>query len=298
MIDVALLTEKRYLKSKSKSWYIQNILAEDSLIQHELEKLDITSKRVAWDDKFVPSEFKFALFRTTWNYFDEINKFLLFLDTCKGQVGLINPYSQIIWNLDKRYLLEMENKGVNIVKTYIAKKNQSETLREISNNCGWSDIIIKPCISAAAWNTHYIQNKNIENYHSVFQKLIAHHDMMIQPFQKNVVLMGEVSFMIVNGGCTHAVLKKAKKGDFRVQDDFGGSVEPYQPSKEEVCFVESIITRLPFRCLYARVDVILDNDNNLALSELELIEPEMWFRFNSSAAKKLASGIQSYLSGL
>ena len=27
----------------------------------------------------------------------------------------------------------------------------------------------------------------------------------------------------------HAVLKKAKAGDYRVQDDFGGSVEDYFP---------------------------------------------------------------------
>ena len=41
-----------------------------------------------------------------------------------------------------------------------------------------------------------------------------------------------------------------------------------------------------------RVDIILDNNNQLALSELELIEPEMWFRFNPDAAKKLAIKIK------
>ena len=35
----------------------------------------------------------------------------------------------------------------------------------------------------------------------------------------------------MNGIYTHAVLKKAKSGDFRVQDDFGGSVEKLHGQK-------------------------------------------------------------------
>ena len=91
-----------------------------------------------------------------------------------------------------------------------------------------------------------------------------------------------------------AVLKRAKHGDFRVQDDFGGSVEPYVPTKDQIVFAENILQKIPFNCLYARVDVVLDNNNQLALSELELIEPEMWFRYNREAAVKLAEGIKSY----
>ena len=79
MIDIALLTEKRYLRTSSNDWYIRNIIKEDSLVQNELEKLNISCKRVAWDGHFIPSDFKFALFRTTWNYFDEIDNFMIFL---------------------------------------------------------------------------------------------------------------------------------------------------------------------------------------------------------------------------
>jgi hypothetical protein len=40
--------------------------------------------------------------------------------------------------------------------------------------------------------------------------------------------------------------------------------------------------------VYARVDAIWDNNNNICVSELELIEPELWFRFFPKAAESFA----------
>jgi len=40
---------------------------------------------------------------------------------------------------------------------------------------------------------------------------------------------------------------------------------------------------------YARVDMIWDNEGQPAVSEVELIEPELWFRMASSAALRLAA---------
>ncbi len=42
------------------------------------------------------------------------------------------------------------------------------------------------------------------------------------------------------------------------------------------------------------IDVVIltDNNGNLALVELELVEPELWFRKNVKAAKALASAIK------
>ena len=294
MIDIALLTEKRYLNSSSEDWYVKNILHEDQLIQSELERVGVSSKRVAWDDDFNPSLFRFSLFRTTWNYFEKLDQFYDFLNNCRGKTKFINPLDSIIWNLDKNYLTELEKAGINIVKTYITKKSSPLSLLSITQQHNWGDIVIKPRVSAAAWNTHFVKKNNLQKKESLFQELVQKYDMMVQPFQENIISFGELSLMMVNGVLTHAVLKRAKHGDFRVQDDFGGSVEPYVPTKDQIVFAENVLQKIPFNCLYARVDVVLDNNNQLALSELELIEPEMWFRYNREAAVKLAEGIRSY----
>ena len=295
MTEIAILTEKRYLKAKSNDWYVQNIIKEDSLVQDELEKLNISCKRVAWDKCFDPSDFKFALFRTTWNYFDEINNFMSFLDLCKNNISLINSRDLILWNLDKRYLLSLRDQGVNIPETHIVNKESGVSLLDVVSQYNWTDIVIKPCVSAAAWNTHYIKNCEIKNAEVLFSDLTEYNDMMVQSFQKNIMSKGEISFMIIGGRFSHAVLKRAKTGDFRVQDDFGGTVAVYIPKDSEIDFALDAISKLPSRPAYARVDVIFDNAGNLALSELELIEPELWFRLRPDSAKSLAKYIRNHV---
>ena len=296
MIDVAILTEKRYLSNPHGDPYVNNILLEDGLIKVELEKINISCRRVAWDFDFKSDLFKCVLFRTTWNYFDEIINFKKFLTNNKHKTDFINPINQIVWNLDKVYLLQLHDRGINIPKTILVKKNSTTSLLDVVKKNKMKGVVIKPSVSAAAWKTYYIKESDLMSSEKLFQKLIGQQDMLIQDFQKNIIKHGEVSVMMIDGEYSHAVLKCAKPGDFRVQDDFGGSVNNYTPNMLEISFAKKVLNKLDFKPVYARVDIIIDNDNKIALSELELIEPEMWFRFNSSAAQKLARAIKKQLS--
>ena len=96
---------------------------------------------------------------------------------------------------------------------------------------------------------------------------------------------------MIGGKYTHAVKKIAKKGDFRVQDDHGGTVEKYEAKSKEIKFAKKCIKKCPFSPIYARVDIVYDNNNQPSLSELELIEPELWFRKNPNSAEKLSKEI-------
>ena len=48
-------------------------------------------------------------------------------------------------------------------------------------------------------------------------------------------------------------------------------------------------TELP---LYARVDIFEDNSGELALAELEIFEPELWFRLYPEAAELQAKAVK------
>ena len=137
--------------------------------------------------------------------------------------------------------------------------------------------------------------ENLKEHETLFQELIANEDMMLQPFQHNIVSKGEISMMVFNGQFTHAILKKARAGDFRVQDDFGGSIHNYAPTSEEIEFAEASVKACIELPIYARVDIFDDNDGHIALSELELIEPELWFRHHPEAAKLIAKAIKDKL---
>ncbi len=290
--DVILLTESKYISPKEIDDYTQNVLTEDELVKKALQQLGCHVKKVAWDSpNFDWSSTHFALFRTTWDYFHRFKEFKHWLDKTKDQTQLINSYDQILWNIDKHYLNEIHQKGINIPPSYFIKKGSKENLTDIINKMGWDKSVLKPTISGAARHTYKINKDNLIQHEKTFNDLIQDEDFLLQEFQENVIKKGEVAFMVYGGKFSHSILKKAKPGDFRVQDDFGGTVHQYTPTDKEIQFAENTVKTIEPLPVYARVDMIWDNNNEPAVSEIELIEPELWFRFNNASADLLAKQI-------
>ncbi len=297
--DVVLLTDSRYVNPKKIDPYIQNVLKEDGLVMDGLEKLNLRTIKKDWNDtNFNWSSTKSAIFRSTWDYFDQFSNFRNWLDLIKNQCYLINPYEQINWNLDKHYLLDLQKLDLPIVESVFVSKKTQLNLETISKSKNWKDIVIKPTISGAARHTYHLKNDEIKKFQDKWLSLTNNEDFMVQEFQKNILSTGEIAVMIFGGEYSHSVQKKAKKGDFRVQDDFGGSVEKINPSLEIIELAEKTIKSLKTMPLYARVDIIFDNVSNPVISELELIEPELWFRFKEESAYKLAEIVKDFLNKL
>ncbi|RKE94858.1 ATP-grasp domain-containing protein [Ichthyenterobacterium magnum] len=291
--DVIILTEHKYVNPKHIDTYTKNVLYEDQLVQNALNNLGLKTLRLAWDDTtFDWSTTKAVLFRATWDYFHRFNEFSQWLSRVTTQTQLLNSKDLILWNIDKHYLNDLENNGVHIAESLFIEQNSTTTLKTLHQTLGWKDTVLKPCISGAARHTYKLNLDNLEVHEAVFKSLIKDEAMMLQPFQHSIVTKGEVSMMVFNGIFTHAILKKAKAGDFRVQDDFGGSVHDYKPTQEEISFAENSVKACPELPIYARVDIFEDNNSKIAVSELELIEPELWFRHFPEAANVLAKAIK------
>lgn len=79
-----------------------------------------------------------------------------------------------------------------------------------------------------------------------------------------------------------------RPGDYRVQDDFGGSDELITLSDDEVALARRCMAAVEPNghgsLLYGRVDFLCDDDGGLRLSELELVEPSLFFRHCPTAA--------------
>ncbi len=296
--DIAILTESRYEKPTAPSeQYANNVYLEDRLLQEALEARGLSVIRIDWArEGFDWASVRYAIFRSTWDYFTRFEEFSQWLDQVRDQVQLINPYDQIRWNLDKHYLLDLQSKGVNIPPSVFVEQGQKTTLLELHDLYGWSDSVLKPAISGAGRHTYKLHKGNLEDYEDLFQELIQQESMMLQPFLTSIPRKGELSLMMMNGQYTHAVLKRAKVGDFRVQDDFGGSVDNHEATADQVAFAQKVIEACDPLPLYARVDIVWDNDGELALSEVELIEPELWFRLYPEAAEALADGVAELVS--
>lgn len=292
MTDITLLTDARYVNPSTIDWYIQNILEEDRLVTEALQKKGLTVTRTNWDNpEYDWTKTRFAVFRATWDYFDRFQEFSRWLSAVNDKTSLINPLSLVRWNMDKHYLRDLKNRGITIPPTLFVEPGEIRSLSEIIKSTGWNDCILKPAVSGAARHTYKLNESNVKDHEIIFRKLIGEESMLIQEFQHQITMKGEVALMLFGGKFSHAVLKKAKAGDFRVQDDFGGTVHKYLPSQQEIEFAEHVVATCKPLPVYARVDVIWDNQNNLSVSELELIEPELWFRKHPLAADIFAKAI-------
>lgn len=295
--DVVVLTDSRYVNPLETDAYISNVLREDELVINALEGKDLSVIKKDWNDpNFNWNTTRSVLFRSTWDYFDNFEQFKKWFDKTRNTCLMINSSETIEWNLDKHYLLDLQKHQIPIPNSEFIKRGSSVDLSLLMQEKKWNEIVVKPTISGAAKNTYRLKKEDINQFDSTWKKLIYQEDFIVQEFQNNVIKKGEVAVMVIGGKYTHAVLKKAKEGDFRVQDDFGGSIAKYSPSEKMVKLAEQctrIISPIPS---YARVDIIWDNSGDLAVSELELIEPELWFRLDPNAAHKLAEHVDLILS--
>ncbi len=292
-IDIVILTDSRYIDIANPNAYQKNVLLEDMLVKKALEKEGLIVKRKSWDDQsFNWEAAKYLLFRTTWDCFDRFDEFYKWLVKASKLSRFINSRETIHWNLDKHYFINLEANGIHCTPTLFIEKDSNTSLAQLHQESGWSKTVLKPCFSSSARHTYKLDLKTLHTHEASFKTLIKKEAMMLQPFQNNIVEKGEISMMIMGGVFTHAVLKIAKKGDFRVQDDFGGTVQQYTPSGKEILFAEKAVHACNELPSYARVDIFEDNEGNITLSELELIEPELWFRLYPKAAVQLASYIK------
>jgi len=294
--DITLLTCRAYYKPDIVTPYIQNILLEQELLKSAFEaqglKVDITY----WDNPtYEWQETKSVLFRTIWDYFERFDEFWDWLEQVKTKTRLINSYELIKWNIDKHYLKDMSSWGIETVPTYFADKGCNMKLHEIAKRNQWKDLVIKPAISASAFKTYKILANEIQANEKLFNSLVQERNMLVQPYFETITQLGEASLMVLDGKFTHAILKKAQPGDFRVQDDFGGTVHNYIPTKAEINFAEEVFKTCKTKPVYGRVDIVWDNDKNFYLSELEILEPELWIRNYPKCAERIAEAVDKIL---
>ena len=100
--------------------------------------------------------------------------------------------------------------------------------------------------------------------------------MIVQPLIEEIATEGEFSLMLFDGEFSHAVVKRPKVGDFRVQPHLGGTTVGCGPPAGGVALAQAALAAAPVKATYARVDMVPDGSGNLMIMELELVEPALF----------------------
>jgi len=227
--------------------------------------------------------------RCTWDYSWRIIEFLKWIDKVEAAgIRLHNAPNILRWNSDKLYLRDLAARGVAIPPTvWIGREKLTRELlvKHVTGPC-----VIKPTVSAGAYNTLRVSPETIEEVLEKLAPVNREKGFMLQPFMPEVVEPGEYSLIFLRKEFSHAVLKTPAAGDFRVQPRYGGVQGAAQMNAETIGQARAILDAIPFteEPLYARVDGVL-RDGRFVLMELELIEPYLFWEFGDGAAAKFAS---------
>lgn len=273
-----------------------NLTEDDrSAIEH-LEQHGIQVYPLVWDaGEQRGHDFECIVIRSCWNYHLHPLQFLHWINQIQRQgIPLCNPASVIEWNLDKVYLRDLRERGVPIAPTVWLEKRAESNLTAILREQGWERAIVKPTVSASAFQTWQTSSAQAHSDQDRLEKLLEVAGVMVQRFVDEIQTRGEWSLVFFLKEYSHTVLKRAKLGDFRVQEYFGGFLDNIAPSASLISQAQRIVNLVEEPLLFARVDGV-EIDGNFQLMELELIEPFLFLGRDALAPQRFAEAIAWFL---
>lgn len=247
------------------------------------------AEAVGWDDPAVDwSSFDMAILRATWDYPMAFSAFDEWLGRVSQQTKLLNPVEVVRWNANKRYLLELERDGVPVVPTAFVERGRVCDASRISVDRGWREVVVKPAIGAGSWRTKRFGADEMEEATEFARALAVDGDVLVQEARSEFEQPGERSIVCIGGEVSHVIAKRPRFADEEESVELGSEV-----SGAEESLVRTLLARFDDHLLYARVDVI-PTEGGPMLSELELIEPSMYFPYIKGAADRFARAAERF----
>jgi glutathione synthase/RimK-type ligase-like ATP-grasp enzyme len=272
-----------------EGWFI-----DDDLVHGPLRQLGWTIDDVPWTDDVDWNRFDLVVIRSPWDYQQDPERFFAVLESIeRSSAVLFNSLNTVRWNINKSYLFVLQQRGIEIVPTL---RFVSVTVRDLRQAAAWfhsDQWVMKPIVGANADDTFRVRHGTSDQELAKLCAYFENSECLVQPFMNQIPVEGEFSLIYFDGKFSHAIIKRVREGDFRVQEEHGGKVAPLNhPEPGLIAAAERTMSVLDEVPLYARIDLVRTPENRFALMELELIEPSLYFRFSAGAAAEFAKVIE------
>jgi hypothetical protein len=272
-LDIVLVTGRRMEKPDP----------ETPRLLGALRSRGVRAEIVPWGPGFDWARASRVVVRSTWDYVHLLPEFLAWAGAV---TGLVNPLDVIRWGSSKRYLLQLDAAGVPVVPTVLVPRGAPAEERDAALAGHQGEVVVKPAVSSGALATARGPAGRLRDH---LRELTRRDDVLVQPLMRSVLDRGEVSLMYFEGEFSHAVRKLPAPGDFRVQTQHGGHEVPYTATLAEREVATAALAQVPALPTYARVDLV-DLDRPRVM-ELELIEPELFLRYDPGSVPQLADAL-------
>ena len=270
--------------------------ADDRLTADVLRGRGLCVVSAVWDDPAVDwRRYRCVVIRSTWDYHHHQDRYAAWLRRCADDgVRLWNPSTAVLANMNKRYLSDLEQRGVEVVPTEYLDIGHGHSLRGLLERRGWDRAVVKPAVSASAYRTWRTTLATADRDQPSFEEDSDQHEVLVQAHVEEIATRGEWSLVFFAGQYSHATIKRPAAGDFRVQEELGGHSAPADPPDPVIESARHILSLSPSPLLYARVDGV-ERGRQFMLMELEINEPYLFLGSSKGAAVRFADAIESVL---
>ena len=276
---------------------LDGFVCYDNLVSNILEQRGVGVDVVSWRSADVRwNQYAMVVQRSSWDYQQSPDGYLQALEVIESSgTRLWNSLALSRWNIRKTYLRDMEQRGVTIVPTRWLDSPSLAQLQSLPQELCAGEVVVKPVIGANADHAFRLHASSpIEEWHAA-ETTYRNWTALAQPFLPSITSRGEISLIYFGNRFSHAVKKLPKSGDFRVQEEHGGIITPFEPDAKLLAFADQCLETIPEPTLYARVDVVFLDDDRPAVMEVELLEPSLYLTFDPLAAERFADAIVSAL---
>jgi O-ureido-D-serine cyclo-ligase len=274
-----------------------------------LQARSVEAELPCWDDPGIDwSRYDAAVIRSTWDYANRIEEFLAWCERTAGQTRLFNPPAILRWNTDKHYLCDLARAGVPVVPTRFVEPaavaadalagflGGGADALSAGRACRFNEFVVKPAIGAGSRDAaRYRRDEAPRAATHLDHLLAAGRSVMLQPYLSRVDDVGETALIHIDGGFSHAIRKAAllRLGGTFVAGLFAPEkIIARQPGADELAVAAAVCAAIADGpLLYARIDLIRDDEGLPVVLELELAEPSLFFSFGPGSADKFAAAI-------
>ncbi len=276
------------------------------LLRAALARRGVDAGTAVWSDPEVDwTAYGLVLANGVWDNIHHVDEFLAWVDRVSGTLGVpvVNASAVLRWNIDKRYLRDLEAAGVPVVPTLWAEPGgetgpatSDEGHPESSDlDLPAGEIVVKPSVSGGGFQTaRYLPYEHGPARRHIAELTASGRTAMVQPYQRAVDDVGEVGLIFLGGAFSHAMHK-----DPMIRRGTGPRpslienqvVTPATPSDAQLALGHAAVAaaeRLHGPVSYARVDTVEDDDGRPLVLELELLDPALFFVIDPAGADRFA----------
>jgi len=264
------------------------LFEDDRLAADALRGRGFDVTPVVWTDATGAAleRFDAVVMRSPWDWFLRRPEFRAFLSLLRRvRVPVFNASAVMLEFADKTALPRLAERGAAVVPTEVFAPAELPRVPERLAAWGWPRAVLKPAFTANAFGAQRFAAQDVGAVLASLP-LIDDEPWLLQPFLEEIA-GGERSFVFFDGRFSHAVVKRPREGDWRVQVEHGGQAAPWDATPAEVAEATELLRLAAPDTLYARVDAVPWR-GRLHLMELEVVEPELFFRFAPHAPSRFA----------